>query len=226
MSKPDNVVVQIDQAKFNWSVISKYDINAEEGIHFEWSQLLNKNIAKEDIELLINTIGFLYDKTTFVLNDRHKNRVSIMFKCNKCRDMKLKFKLSKVQQVDGELNMFKLIFFKSHLNHSFSCNRDGLNNRRMRMYLAESPLLIEMGKKLQCLPRKSNNVNHLLLLEKLCLGNAINRKCLNRAILDIGLKFDNQSTILYQMIVKYLETYQVHNPTSSTIVQADYDNQF
>ena len=77
MSRPDNVVVQIDQAKFNWSIINKYDINTTEDICFEWAQLLTKDIATQDIELLINTIGFLYDKTNFELKDRHKNRVSI-----------------------------------------------------------------------------------------------------------------------------------------------------
>ena len=63
MSRPGNDVVQIDQTKFNWSIIDKYEINATEGICFEWAQLFTKDIPIQDIELLINTIGFLYDKT-------------------------------------------------------------------------------------------------------------------------------------------------------------------
>ena len=145
----------------------------------------------------------------------------MMFICNKCREMKLKFLLNRKEVHDVGPKMYRLHELKSKLNHSFECNRDGSNNRRMRMYLAESPTLIEMTSQLQRLPRKSGNVNHLLICEKLCLGKSINRTCLTRAIGDIGSKFDDQSPLLYQMIVKYLSIYQAHNPTSSTIVQAD-----
>ena len=65
MSRPDNVVVQIDQAKFNWSIINKYDINASEGIYFEWAQLSTKDIATQDIELLIQ---FCYGENSNLKN--------------------------------------------------------------------------------------------------------------------------------------------------------------
>ena len=45
MSREDNVVVQIDQTIFNWSIINKYHVNATEGTRFEWAQSLAKHIA-------------------------------------------------------------------------------------------------------------------------------------------------------------------------------------
>ena len=84
-------LVVIDRNHFSDGVLAKYNLIGKPGNMFDWKQLYDKSIESSDLNHLVLTIGFLFDRYSYKISDRHNSRNSRQFHCTNCETFKLRF---------------------------------------------------------------------------------------------------------------------------------------
>ena len=218
-------LVNIDPCDHICGIFAKYGIVVKEGNKFDWYQLIDKVIQTSELNHLVGSIGFLYDRSSYEVLDRHINRQTIKFKCIKCQTFNLQF----IRQENGDRTNHDEVIIDPYsiFVHCPSCeSKDTKPKRSVYQYLKESQLLINLVKRQQFVKPNKSSVNHELIISGLCLGKGVvTHKTINRVIASLK-KIVNWYSHYYLMLVKYLQVYHDKNPSSSVVVQADQNNRF
>ena len=198
MADAGESLVSLDRNHFNDGILSKYKLIGTPGNMFDWNQLYNIPILSSDIKLLVETIGFLFDRCCYLKTDRHLHRNNKDFICQNCNTFKLIFAKSDNTFNNNQYYSYQPSFVDI-LQHSNNCNLSPINPiRSISKYLLQSPLLINLVKRqLIELPNK-NRQEHDLIISGLCLnGVAVSKQLINRvlATLKKKLKIGTKNTI-------------------------------
>ena len=151
-------LVSIDPCDHICGIFAKYGIVVKEGNKFDWFQLIDKVIQRSELNHLVGSIGFLYDRSSYEVVDRHLNRNTIKFKCNKCQTFNLQF----IRQENGDTTNHDEVIIDPYsiFVHCPSCeSKDTKPKRSVYQYLKESQLLINLVKRQQFVkPNKSSTI--------------------------------------------------------------------
>ena len=198
MADAGESLVSLDRNHYNDGILSKYKLIGTPGNMFDWNQLYNIPILSSDIKLLVETIGFLFDRCRYKIKDRHLDRDNKVIICQNCNAFKLIFAKSDNTFNNNHDYSYQALFVDI-LQHSNNCNLSPSKPiRSITKYLLQSPLLINLVKRqLIELPNK-NRQEHDLIISALCLnGVAVSKQLINRvlATLKKNLKIGTKNTI-------------------------------
>ena len=147
MADTGESLVSLDRNHFNDGILSKYKLIGTPGNMFDWNQLYNIPILSSDIKLLVETIGFLFDRCRYKIKDRHLDRDNKVIICQNCNAFKLIFAKSD-NTFNNNQDYSYLASFLGTLQHSNNCNLSPINPiRSITKYLLQSPLLINLVKR-------------------------------------------------------------------------------
>jgi hypothetical protein len=198
MADTGESLVSLDRNHFNDGILSKYKLIGTPGNMFDWNQLYNIPILSSDIKLLVETIGFLFDRCRYKIKDRHLHRNNKDFICQNCNTFKLIFAKSD-NTFNNNQDYSYLASFLGTLQHSNNCNLSPSNPiRSITKYLLQSPLLINLVKRQLIEFPNENRQDHDLIISGLCLnGLAVSKRQINRvlATLKKKLKIGTKNTI-------------------------------
>jgi hypothetical protein len=79
MADAGESLVSLDRNQFNDGILPKYNLIGKPGNMFDWKQLYKKSIQSSDLKHLVETIGFLFDRCSYKITDRHLRRNSKEF---------------------------------------------------------------------------------------------------------------------------------------------------
>jgi hypothetical protein len=175
-------LVSLDRNQFNDGILPKYKLFGKPGNMFDWKQLYNRSIQSSDPKHLVETIGFLIDRCSYKITDRHYRRNNREFHCQNCKTFKLKFS-KRENDLNNNQDYFDLELF-STLQHNNNCNLSPSKPHRfISKYLAESPLLIDLVKRQLIENPNKNGQIHDLIISGLCLNeDAVSNQSINRVL--------------------------------------------
>ena len=121
MADAGESLVSLDRNQFNDGILRKYNLISKPGNMFDWKQLYNISILSSDIKLLVETIGFLFDRCYYKKGDRHSGRSKHEFQCKTCNTFRLIFGKSE-KIFNNNQDYLDLELFSTTLQHSNNCN--------------------------------------------------------------------------------------------------------
>jgi hypothetical protein len=210
--------IYLDPSKRLVSLIDLYDI--QDGVPYDWSALIDKAIAHDDLRPLVTAIGLLRDKHQIVSHPRNFSKWTREFVCPTCTQFRLVFKCSKPQ--NGIVSNYWLLIIQQP-KHSPECPTSGSIDHVST--LANLPSLIRQMRSVELEPQSAGRsfgfVDVMSNLQSQQLSTALKKSSIHRTLEQMRARHQSEVRDSYSLLPQFLRQYSDLNPEAVVALQVD-----
>ena len=217
-------LVPVDQSKRLMSLITKYKIEITKKKNYDWKQLENRKIDRNDLQLLILTIGVIADNRVIQPTDRHYRKKKYFY-CVSCKKQLLQF-VGDSMAMNNNISTYTVVT-ESVNEHERNCTLKEMKLHTGIKVVQNSEFLIDLVKYSKFFNENKTAVDYKMMINTIGLENTnITNATMKKAINELKRKFILEIPNYYAMLMTYLAHYNEMYPTSLSVVQTVHNNCF